>query len=167
MLKIRRLFTAALLCLAFNTTANTEQYASTGSALLPHYLTDNSSVFNTYIYLTNTTDAELDVEIDFYDQIGNLITDTGGSTSGWIRQSLAMLSSEPPFDTSVTLKITPGGTATVRLAPTIYRQGHAKIDWFSPIAGVENAMLAHARVFRLKGAYESSYSVHVNNGQPF
>ncbi|WP_440056958.1 hypothetical protein ACSLBF_18925 (plasmid) [Pseudoalteromonas sp. T1lg65] len=145
---------------------------STGSAVVPHYTFSGQNNSNTLLYLTNTTNSMLEVDITVRSGISYVVHDDGNIIGGSIQIWNTLYASEPTSGPGPSAKLTmrPGGTSEIWLKPKAVNNGYTgtiKIDWTSP-ENVSEAMFAHARVVLKEGTTsESSYSVHVNNGQSF
>ncbi|TMP28741.1 hypothetical protein CWB99_10930 [Pseudoalteromonas rubra] len=145
---------------------------SNGSAVLPHYIFSGSDKSNTFIYLTNTTDSMLEVEVTFRTDVGAILYDDGNVIGGNIEIWNTLFEDEPTSGPGPSAILTLRGRSTSliklkSIAVNNSASGIATISWTSP-ENVTEALISHARVTRKEGTTsESSYAVQVNGGKAF
>ncbi|MBQ1784953.1 MAG: hypothetical protein II007_15040 [Gammaproteobacteria bacterium] len=126
-------------------------YAGGGKAIVPHWSVNDGENIRTYIYITNISDSDVNVEIDLLDKSGNQVapfsyTNFINSNSGLAAKSsgLILLKGAPNF-------------------------GHAIIKWTNTAQGDDVvALVAHGSSITSNGSsWRSEIAVPINNGQPF
>lgn len=143
-------------------------FAGSGIGIIPSYITDVSSNFRTFIYMSNITSVPANVTVTLYEADGQVVKDTGGNPStGYLQAFNVDHYSELNTNGTVTFTIPPNSTSTFALQSTKYNSGYGKIEWEQPGASYTKALVAHSRTYRVKSGVESAYSTHINNGAPF
>lgn len=143
-------------------------FAGSGVGIIPSYLTDNFSNFRSYIYMSNITQAPINVTVTLYNQDGNVVKDNGDNpTAGYLRAFDYVYYSEVNTHGTATFTIAANSTSQLQLESTHYGVGYGKIEWEQSGTSLSQAMVAHMRTYRVKSGVESAYSTHINNGTPF
>ncbi len=142
-------------------------YAANGSALIPHFTSYSSGSFESYFYLSNITNQEVEVSVTFFNNQGTLITDNNAINSGHIRAYNVIDYVEPASGKTATFKIPPRGTATIRVMSSLNTEGYGKIRWEQADSERRRAMLAFGKFFRNAAGLEHSASITINNGRSF
>lgn len=146
-------------------------FAASGKAVMASAYADTSSAANTYIKLTNITNAPVDVKVTFYSHDGSVIKDAGNNSStGLIRGFNGIAYDETLTDASVSITLAANNTGDVRLGntPSSYVWGYAVIEWEQTDSSVPFGLIAHG--FRVVNSGASSYnetSILINGGMPF
>ena len=141
--------------------------AAQGRAAIPNFVIDSSG-FWTYIYLSNITDKDIEVEVDLYNMDGTMMQDNNSATSGNVRLGPQALINNYTENGGNTASFTIGAHQTVsfQLAPGTYNQGHGFIRWKQE-GTRRKAMLAHGRVYRGQSSREFAWSISINGGKTF
>lgn len=141
--------------------------AAQGRAAIPNFVVDSSG-FWTYLYLSNITGNDLEVEVDLYNMDGTMMQDNNSATSGKVTmspQTLINSYSENNGNTA-SFVIGPHQTISINLAPGTFNQGHGFIRWKQD-GTRRKAMLAQGRVYRGQSSREFAWSIPINGGKTF
>lgn len=159
-----KILTSSLLLLcSLNAFATSE-----GEAYLPGLYTHSAGGYYNYYQFSNVTDDPIDVEVTFYDYLGQTINEPQSHpVNGFIYLDKAMISSEPATGPSVTFTITGKGTTLVMLRNTNDTFGHGEVKWSSSTPGLTEGLLAHGFVTRQNGSLPYTWSIVVNGGMAF
>lgn len=144
-----------------------EAQAASGQAVIPHFISDSSG-FYTYLYFSNITHEDVDVEVALYNEDGTLLTEGNGATSGYVRAypSTIPYYVEPSTGATVTFRIPAHKTFQLRLGPQYFNIGHGFVTWTQDSAETK-ALVMQGRVYRGQSSREFSYAIVINGGQPF
>ncbi|WDE07109.1 hypothetical protein SG34_009565 [Thalassomonas viridans] len=141
--------------------------AASGSAVIPNFVTDGTG-FYTYIYLSNITEKDVNVEVDLYAQNGTIITDNNVINTGVISMYPTDLSdyTENAEGNTAVFTIPAHKSYALIVKKPAYDAGHGFIRWKQDSTR-RQALVAHARVYRGQTSRENVYAVPINNGMPF
>lgn len=149
--------------------------AGSGKALLSHFRSaswsgNSSSQTDTDMHLSNISAETITVTVTFFDDIGNVISDSGNNSSvGKLQASNISNYSENSNDHSVRFDLAAGNTTRVRLdlPNTSIVRGYGIIEWQSDSIQTTNALIGHVMIYRNAGSNIGYYDVAINNGQAF
>jgi hypothetical protein len=134
--------------------------------MIPHFLVDSGG-FTTYFYISNITDANVPVEVDFYSRDGSLVLDGNNESSGDVRAYGGNYSSYiESYTETVAFNLGPHQTITLHLMPRAWDAGYGEIRW-SQTGSATEALVAHGRAFRMLISREMSYDITINGGKAF
>lgn len=142
-------------------------FAGSGKTLIPHFLTDSTSKFYSFFYLSNITDESIEVSVIFYDKSGNIIHDNNSATTGNVTATDVTNYVEPTTDSTVTVTILPHTTSTISLRNTLSNPGYGEIEWQQNNSSRRLGMVAQGRILRQSGSYEHGYAITINSGNAF
>lgn len=166
---MKKLFILILLLLAISTLFSSLAFANSGSASIPMY-SSNGTTVETYIFVSNITGSTINVKVTLYDATGAMLT--GPNATSNVNTGLTDFANNVT-DCTVSFKLSPNQSGSfIVKAPntTVGANGYGIIQWDQPGSSNIRGMLAHAAViwqnFDLPD-HVGRYAVPINQGLPF
>jgi len=167
MKKIKYLFMSLVVFVCFlspEASASASNY-STGKAVMPFYYEAANGYVNYYI--SNITDAPIDVIITYYNSDGTLATDDNNSSTGRIKALNCVIDnySEVTADTSLTFTLGAHKTIMYQLAATTTTYyGYGVIQWKQSGTALQGLIATCRQGAVSTGAWSEEL---INGGLPF
>lgn len=152
-----------------------QAYASGGTAIIPHWLSEGTvgttNHTNLHLHTSNISGTTITVTVTLYDEAGNLISDTddnpatglvwGTNVASYTDNSTTYTARYdiPAHNTSRIIINTPN-VSTLEF-------GYGKIEWSASNNKLGVAMVAHCWLYRHFSGAVGYLDVTVNNGLPF
>lgn len=148
-------------------------FAAGGSAVMPvckNYKISSQETYNTQIYLSNVTDASIDVTITIFNYDGTIVKDSGSTL--FRAGNVSNFNGNPTSNDSATFTLAANNSAYFIFENASSSQyGYALIEW-SQTSNAIYGLLANAREFHYRDiapniTREYAYSLPINGGKPF
>ncbi|MFT4927130.1 MAG: hypothetical protein ACI8WB_003236 [Phenylobacterium sp.] len=124
-------------------------HAGSGKAIVAHWGASVSQ-FN-YVFMSNISNNPLDVTVTYYQHDGTLLSDSSKVFHNFTNNDATIAASN---------------TAHIQLKPPAWTRGYAVIEWKNQGTDDDTVgLVAHS--WRAMASGENTFSIPVNNGQPF
>lgn len=166
-----------LITLAITLLIPSLSFADSGKAMLSHFYASTAASanrFETFLYISNVASEEVTVTVTFYDNIGNIISDTTNSPTAGVLKLTGGSGTYTDNVPSYSARYQLGSNESSRVwldIPTLDVFGYAIVEWYRDTSTsdsrIANALVAHNVMYRVYGGSVGYYDIAINNGNPF